>query len=246
MARESFVFYKSFYDAISNIEDKNLKADIYEAICELGLNENVIELDNNVGKIIMGLITPQIMANNHRYNNSFAGGRPKKYDEEEIIDLIVNKKLGNADISRQIGCSVSTVKNLRQRLLTGNYRQKPNVNENDNENVNDNDNVNVNVNENDNEKNINSSSLNTIGTPANDLCEMLEEELIKQAIRECVYAGVRTINYLEGILNNWKGENITKYSQWLAKKNRVSSAVAEKKENENIELFDYDWINGED
>ena len=67
--KDSFVFYKSFYEAIHRVKDKSLKADIFEAICELALNENNIELDDDVGAIIMSLIKPQILANNERYEN---------------------------------------------------------------------------------------------------------------------------------------------------------------------------------
>ena len=68
-----------------------------------------------------------------------------------------------------------------------------------------------------------------------------DDELIKQAIRECVYANVRTINYLDGILNNWRGQGIKTYSQWqLKNKNR------EKNKQPKVEVFDYDWLNEEE
>lgn len=75
--KESFVFYKSFYKAIQKVKNKELKADIYDAICELALNENDIELTDATGQIIMELIKPQINANNERYINGKKGGRPK-------------------------------------------------------------------------------------------------------------------------------------------------------------------------
>ena len=141
--RESFIFYKSFYNAISKIKNKELKADIYDAICELGLNEHVQELNSEVGQIIMELIKPQIIANKDKYEKGQQGGRPKEYDEEKIEDLIL-QGYSNKDIEREIGCSISTIKNVRtktrqklgQKLPKS---QKPNVNDNDNVNVNDND-----------------------------------------------------------------------------------------------------------
>ena len=66
-----------------------------------------------------------------------------------------------------------------------------------------------------------------------------DDELIKQAIRECVYSNVRTVNYLNGILNNWKGEGILTYSQWLQKSKK-------KETNESVEYFEYDWLNEDD
>ena len=68
-SKQSFVFYRSFYEAISKVSSKETKADIFEAICELGLNENVIDLDDAVGQIIMDLIKPQLQANNKKYED---------------------------------------------------------------------------------------------------------------------------------------------------------------------------------
>ena len=50
--KESFVFYKSFYDAI----------------CDLALNGNETKL-TGVAKTIFILIKPQILANTKRYEN---------------------------------------------------------------------------------------------------------------------------------------------------------------------------------
>ena len=76
--KNGFVFYRSFYEAISKVSSKELKADIFEAICELGLNDNVIELDYSIGQIIMDLIKPQLQANNKKYEDGKKGGRPPK------------------------------------------------------------------------------------------------------------------------------------------------------------------------
>lgn len=163
--RESFIFYKSFYNAISKIKNKAVKADIYDAICELGLNEHVQELNDEVGQIIMELIKPQILANKDRYEKGFQGGRPKEYNESDIEDLILQGHTNN-EIADIIGCSVSTVKNIRtktgqkldNKLITSGQKllksQKPNVNDNDNDNVNVNVNDNENININNNINNI--------------------------------------------------------------------------------------------
>lgn len=151
--RESFIFYKSFYNAISKVKDKSVKADIYDAVCELGLNEHVQELDDEVGQIIMELIKPQILANKGRYDKGLQGGRPKEYSESDIEELILQGHTNN-EIADVVGCSVSTVKNVRtktgqkldKKSKTSGQKlpisQKPNVNDNDNVNVNVNENIN--------------------------------------------------------------------------------------------------------
>lgn len=155
--KDSFVFYRSFYEAVCDLK-VNDKAKLIDAICELGLNGKEIEL-SGVVKTIFKLIKPQILANSERYTNGLSGGRPQKYDYDEINKLI-SQGLNNYEIAKVIGCSVSLVKNIRQKgqkpdnnldnNLDNNWTisQKPNVNVNDNVNVNENDNVNANVNEN--------------------------------------------------------------------------------------------------
>ncbi len=115
--KDSFIFYRSFYNAISKIQDKALKADIYEAICELALFNNDLELDDSVGQLIMELIKPQIQANNERYENGKKGGAPK----------------GNTNAKK------TTKKQLKQPMVDfENSQKQPNVNVNENVNANEN------------------------------------------------------------------------------------------------------------
>lgn len=73
--RDSFVFYRSFYEAIKDL-DKKEQSNLLSAICELALNGNEIEL-NGISSTIFKLIKPQINANLKRYRNGSKGGRPK-------------------------------------------------------------------------------------------------------------------------------------------------------------------------
>ena len=74
--KESFVFYKSFYEALQDLKDKE-RLKVYDAICELALNNNDTKLIG-LPKTIFTLIKPQILANTKRYENGKKGGRPKK------------------------------------------------------------------------------------------------------------------------------------------------------------------------
>ena len=73
--RDSFVFYRSFYESIKDL-DKKEQSNLLSAICELALNGNEIEL-NGISSTIFKLIKPQINANLKRYRNGSKGGRPK-------------------------------------------------------------------------------------------------------------------------------------------------------------------------
>ncbi len=132
MERDSFIFYRSFYEAIDGLLTEN-QAHIYKAIFCYALNGETIELDvweNAVFKTIKS----QIDANNERFLNGCKGGeygklggRPKKNESEK-------KPQENP----------KETPNKPQE----NPKETPNVNDNDNVNDNENDNDNVNYNEN--------------------------------------------------------------------------------------------------
>ena len=75
MARESFIFYASFYDAIKELPNE-LRLEIFDAVCEFSLNGKEPEL-TGVARAIFTLIRPQIAANFARYEGGCKGGAPK-------------------------------------------------------------------------------------------------------------------------------------------------------------------------
>ena len=115
MKKDSFIFYRSFYEATQYLE-KDQKADLFEAISNYALNQEETKLDN-VCNALFSLIKPQLDANQQRY---------------------INGKKG-ADHGKKGGRPKTPKKPLTNPKLT------PNVNVNGNVNVNVNDNVNDNV-----------------------------------------------------------------------------------------------------
>ena len=116
MAKESFVFYRSFYEALQNVPKKH-RTEVYEAVFEYAFESREPSL-SGVPRALWELIRPQLDASQKRYENAKKGaeygklgGRPRKKEE--------NKK-----------------------PLKGYESETLNVNVNDNVN----DNVNVNVN----------------------------------------------------------------------------------------------------
>lgn len=98
MARDSFIFYRSYYEAMSGLKDKD-KLQLFNAISELSLNENEVKL-NGICKNIFTAIKPQIIANSERYENGKKGGRPQKktigFEKEKTIGF-ENEKPNNND-----------------------------------------------------------------------------------------------------------------------------------------------------
>ena len=111
MKRESFIFYKSFYESIKELAPEE-QAQIYNAIFEYQFENKVVEL-KGVCKSIFTLIIPQLDANNKRYINGCKGGAPK----------------GNKNATKK------QPKN-NQKTTKKQPNDNDNVNENDNENNN--------------------------------------------------------------------------------------------------------------
>lgn len=74
--RDSFIFYRSFFEATKTLTTEQA-ADLYYAICSYALDRKELELDD-VQKALFSLIKPQLDANHKRWENSKKGGRPNQ------------------------------------------------------------------------------------------------------------------------------------------------------------------------
>ena len=88
MANDSFVFYRSFYEALQNVPKKH-RAAIYEAVFAYAFESREVSL-SGVPRALWELIRPQLDASQRRYENSKKGaeygkmgGRPRKNTEKE-------------------------------------------------------------------------------------------------------------------------------------------------------------------
>lgn len=120
--RESFIFYRSWADAIDTLSDKE-QLQIYRAIIGYALDGEEPNIDkmSRTSRAMWALIKPQIYSNIKRYEDGCKGGAPK----------------GNANAKKST--EEKQPKN-NHRLIPENNRKQPNDNDNDNENVNDNEN----------------------------------------------------------------------------------------------------------
>lgn len=82
MERESFVFYRSFYEAIKDLP-RDVQSEIYTAIMEYGLYGRETEQLKPIARSIFMLVKPQIDANFKRFKNGCNGGRPTKKETEQ-------------------------------------------------------------------------------------------------------------------------------------------------------------------
>jgi hypothetical protein len=89
------VFYRSFYEALSELPEKN-QLEIYRAIFELSLNENRIEL-TGLSKTIFTLIEPQVLANLQRFKN---GSKPKEKRNGSETEAKKKQKLSDLEANK--------------------------------------------------------------------------------------------------------------------------------------------------
>ena len=115
--RESFVFYRSFYESFKKFPKKE-RLQLFEAVCAYALDEIEPEDLPGMAEVVFTLLKPQLDANLRKYENGLKGGRPSKPN-------------GNQTETK--------AKPKRNQTET---KPKPNDNVNDNVNVNENDNVN--------------------------------------------------------------------------------------------------------
>ena len=86
--KESFVFYKSYEDAIACITDDAERLKAYEVLIKYALHGEKEDVDGFAG-VVLNMAIPTIDANNRRYEHAKScakygklGGRPKKQADE--------------------------------------------------------------------------------------------------------------------------------------------------------------------
>ena len=79
MDRPYFTFFKSYFEAINELDDKNAQLEIYQAICMYSLTEEIPEFESKTAKAIFTAIKPTIEANIKQYKN---GTKPKASQTE--------------------------------------------------------------------------------------------------------------------------------------------------------------------
>ena len=117
--RESFVFYRSFYESI-RLLPKKYQLQCFDALCKYALNEEPFEGVPGTVEAILKSFKPQVDANNRRYENGCKGGRPKGTQDET---------------------KAKPKRNQDETKAKRNDNDNVNVNVNDNDNDNDNDNA---------------------------------------------------------------------------------------------------------
>ena len=121
MDKNSFVFYRSFYEAIKKLK-KSDQLTLYSHICEYALGENVGEI-SGVPAAIFDLIKPQIDANLRRYENGLKGGRPKT-EPKPNNNLTATKPKRNVNVNVNENVNVNDNVNVNVNSPDGDQTTK--------------------------------------------------------------------------------------------------------------------------
>lgn len=114
--RESFIFYRSFYEAIKELPEKD-QVKLFLGIAEYVLNGKKVKF-SGVSRAVWTLIKPQLDANIKRYENGklgasqgYRGGRPPNPKKTPKKPLTNPKKTPNANVNANVNDNVNVNKN---------------------------------------------------------------------------------------------------------------------------------------
>jgi hypothetical protein len=101
------IIYRSFFEAIKELS-KEQQADVWNAVYELGLNNNEVQL-SGISKTIFTLIKPQIEANIKKYLN---GKRPKTKPKESKTEANNKQKESKSETNVNDNVNVNVNNNI--------------------------------------------------------------------------------------------------------------------------------------
>ena len=112
--KDSFVFYKSFYEAIKKLKKKD-QLTVFLHMCEYAFENKTEEIDG-VPAAIFDLIKPQIDANFRRFENGKKGGRPKtKTKPNPNLDVTKPEPNVNVNVNDNVNDNVNVNVNVNEK-----------------------------------------------------------------------------------------------------------------------------------
>lgn len=123
MERNSIVFYRSFYEAIKEL-DTISKAEVYDAIMDFSFHGREINL-SGIAKTVFILIKPQLEANMRRYENGMKPKKRKSMDKQTESRHQTNDNdndNANVNVNKKIRFVAPTLQEVEQFFTENNYK----------------------------------------------------------------------------------------------------------------------------
>ena len=102
------IFYRSFYESVNGLSPV-IKAELYDAIFEYGLNFQEIEFTNEISKALFTLIKPQLDANIKRFEN---GKKPKTKQKESKTEAKDKQNESKVEANNNVNVNDNVNKNI--------------------------------------------------------------------------------------------------------------------------------------
>ena len=225
MTRNGFIFYASFFDALSDVDD-NTRLIVYDTVCKYALMGEDPSI-SGTALALFKLIKPQLDANNTRYENGKNGGRKNQTRTE--VEPNTNQD-GTEREPKRNRTRTKTEPNANQDGTEKEPKEKEKVKEKVKENEKEK------VKEKENEKGHTSHSLSATNAEAlAEKTEFAENVSMTNAEHQALigrYGEAFAARCIE-VLDNYKGANGKKYkSDYRAILNWVVDRV-EKEQKEN-------------
>ena len=210
MARDSFIFYRSFYDAINELPKEN-QADTYSAIARYALDQEETEL-TGISKAIFSLVKPQLDANYKKYEN----GKQKKSKTEAKDKQKESKTETNVNVNENVNVNdnvtTTVVNNASDSCVDGlqkviNFYQE------------------------------NIGLITPYGVELfTTYVKEMPWEVIVFAMQKAVEANKKTIQYIKAILNNWQKAGIKTLAD-AKRESKVKNKMQDQREYDNLDLL---------
>ena len=180
MARDSFIFYRSFYEAIKEVPAE-AQLQIYKAISIYALEQEEIEL-SGIAKAIFSLVKPQLDANYKKYEN----GKQTKSKSKAKNKQNESKTGTNVNDNENVNVNVNVNDNAVGESCVDGLQDVIDFYSN----------------------NIGLMTPYGLKILESYLDEGIPAELIIYAMQKAVESNKRTFQYVKGILNSWSKKDI--------------------------------------
>ena len=147
MKRDSFVTYRSFYEAVKSLDYETI-GKVYVAINEYALDHNEVECEGII-KTIFTLIKPQLEASFQKAISGSKGGKVSKSQSSEELEDKEERNISTLEANpKQNGSKTKANSKQNGSKQKANFKQNGSKQEANNKQTASNANVNVNVNAN--------------------------------------------------------------------------------------------------
>jgi len=111
--RNQFTFYRSFYDAIKLLPNKEEQADLYNAIFELSFNFTEPETEEKLNQLAWVLIKPNVLKSCSNYINGLQRGTRRSVPAKTMV----SSRDIDKDIDKEVEVKEGTPLTLTERVI---------------------------------------------------------------------------------------------------------------------------------